>query len=144
MSYSSWFTEHGRKHKVIVDKLVARNYSEDEIIAYFDFENMVEHENDFCVLYKEPKKCHDMETLNCYMCACPNFRFDDAGIKPYGDKMVMSECDIHNGEEFAHGEKIHQNCSACSVPHHVPYIKKNFSLDWFEMMSACNIHKDEN
>ncbi len=41
---------------------------------------MVEKENDFCLLYKDNKKCHDYEDLNCYLCACPYFRFDDEGI----------------------------------------------------------------
>ncbi len=139
MSYRSWFNEHGNKHKVIIDKLIAADYSKEMIIEYFDFENMVKHENDFCVLYQEPKKCHDMEKLNCYMCACPNFRFDDEGIKPYADKTIMSECDIDNGEEFAHDDKIHQNCASCTVPHHEAYVAKNFSLDWFEMMGECDI-----
>ena len=142
MSYRSWFEEHGKKHRVIVDRLISLDYSEDMIIEYFDFDNMVEKENDFCMLYKEPKKCHDMEKLNCYMCACPNFRFDDEGIKIYAQKTVMSECVVHNGEEFAHEDKIHQNCASCSVPHHETYVKKHFSLDWFEMMTSCDIKKE--
>lgn len=52
-----------------------------EIIEYFRFENMVKNEPDFCPLYKDNKKCHDMEDLNCYLCACPHFRFDDNGFK---------------------------------------------------------------
>ncbi|MCD6173018.1 MAG: hypothetical protein J7J96_04400, partial [Sulfurimonas sp.] len=81
MSYSSWFDAHATKHKKIVDKLVAKGYNTEQIIEYFDFDSMVKHENDFCPLYKDNKKCHDMESLNCYLCACPNFRFNDDGIK---------------------------------------------------------------
>ena len=60
--------------------------SDEEVIAYFKFENMVKKEPDFCPLYKDNKKCHDMKELNCYLCACPNFRFDDEGFKKVEEK----------------------------------------------------------
>jgi hypothetical protein len=37
MSYEEWFEQHAQKHKKIVDKLVAKGYSEDEIIECFEF-----------------------------------------------------------------------------------------------------------
>lgn len=141
MSYESWFNDFAKKHKVIVDKLVTNNFSKDEIIDYFDFDNMVKEENSFCPLYKDNKKCHDMESLNCYLCACPNFRFNDAGIKTFNDKKIMSECDIDNGEKFAGDGVIHQNCSTCSVPHHKSYVNKNFDLDWKKIMKECNLNQ---
>ena len=55
MSYSSWFDAHATKHKKIVDKLVAKGYDTQEIINYFDFDNMVKEEFDFCPLYKDNK-----------------------------------------------------------------------------------------
>ncbi|HIP51520.1 MAG TPA: hypothetical protein EYG94_05450, partial [Campylobacterales bacterium] len=63
MSYIKWYTEHGEKHKVIMDKLT--HLSDDEVIAYFRFDNMVKNEPDFCPLYKDNKKCHDLKELNC-------------------------------------------------------------------------------
>lgn len=134
MSYSSWFESHGKKHKNIMQKLTP--LSDEEVIQYFRFENMVEKEPDFCPLYKENKKCHNMEMLNCYLCACPNFRFDDNGFRKEGDKTVYSICDIDSkdGAIFQTEEAIHQNCSGCAVPHHEAYIKKHFSRDWFEIM----------
>ncbi len=140
MSYESWFNEFANKHKAIVEKLVNNNFSKEEIIEYFDFDNMVKKENDFCPLYKDNKKCHDMEKLNCYLCACPNFRFNDEGIKTYNDKKILSECDIHNGEKLLAGDKIHQDCSRCTVPHHKSYISKNFDLDWKKIMKRCNLN----
>jgi len=140
MSYESWFNEFAQKHKKIVDKLVLNNLSSAEIIAYFEFENMVKEENDFCPLYKEPKKCHDMKELNCYLCACPNFRFKDEGIKTYNDKKILSQCNINNGETFAGDGVIHQDCSTCTVPHHKSYVNKNFDLDWKNIMKECNLN----
>ena len=137
MSYSSWFEAHALKHKKIVDKLVVMGYTKEQIIDYFDFDNMVEKENDFCPLYKEPKKCHDMESLNCYLCACPNFRFNDEGLDTYKEMKILSKCDIDNGEKFAGKGVIHQDCSSCSVPHHKAYVEKNFDLDWKKIMSKC-------
>jgi len=141
MSYSTWFDKHATKHKTIVDKLVKQGFSEDEIIEYFDFDNMVKKENNFCPLYAKNKKCHDMKELNCYLCACPHFRFDDDGLDAYNDVKILSKCEINNGAKIKSGEVIHHNCSTCSVPHHKKFIKKNFSLDWRKIMSECDIHE---
>ncbi len=138
MSYEKWFQSHGKKHKEIMQKLT--KLSDNEIIAYFRFENMVQKEPDFCPLYKENKKCHDMEVLNCYLCACPNFRFDDEGISKKEDKTIYSICSIDSkdGDIFQTEEAIHQDCSGCLVPHRETYIKKHFSRNWFEIMKKVH------
>ncbi|MFT5835689.1 MAG: hypothetical protein ACI9RG_000582 [Sulfurimonas sp.] len=141
MSYIKWFDAHANKHKVIVDKLVESGYSTQDIVEYFDFDNMLKDEIDFCPLYKKNKKCHDMDELNCYMCACPNFRFNDDSLETKDEFNVLSKCDVGNGEEFVGKGVIHQNCSPCSVPHHKLFVLKNFSLDWREMMKNCNNNK---
>lgn len=139
MSYKSWFDEHGVKHKKIVDKLLSQNYTKEEIVEYFEFENMVKNENDFCPLYKERKKCHEMDSLNCYLCACPNFRFSDEGIEKVDDKTKYSFCNIDSkeGKLGVYGDKIHQDCSGCSVPHHREYVLKHFDYEWKKIMKKC-------
>ena len=141
MTYSEWFEEHANKHKEILERL--KDKSDDEVIDYFVFENMVEKEPDFCKLYKEPKKCHDTEYLNCYFCACPNFRFDEAGVSKQEEKTVYSYCDIDSkdGAQFEGEDYIHQNCSGCLVPHRHSYIKKNFTRNWREAMSKVQLKK---
>ncbi len=141
MGYKSWFDNHAKKHKDIVDKLVTDGFTKEQIIDYFDFDNMVKEENDFCPLYKENRKCHEMESLNCYLCACPNYRFNDEGIKKVEEKTQFSFCDIDSkdGQQGIYGDKIHQNCSGCSVPHHKSYVEKNFDLEWKKIMQKCNL-----
>jgi hypothetical protein len=123
--------------------LLYLGYGKDHIIEYFDFDNMVEMEKDFCPLYVEGKKCHDIEKLNCYLCACPNFRFNDEGIETTDDKTKYSYCSIDSkkGELSTYGDKIHQNCSGCDVPHVKKYIEDNFSFDWEEIMCECDLDK---
>jgi hypothetical protein len=135
MSYIEWFEAHGRKHAAVMAKLT--HLSDDEVIAYFRYENMVRHEPDFCPLYAQGKKCHEMEALNCYLCACPNFRFDDTGFEVHEGKSLKSYCaiDSKDGAQFVGEDAIHQNCSGCTVPHHESYIKKHFSRDWFSIMA---------
>jgi len=135
-----WFDAHAIKHKKIVDRLLKQNYTDEQIVDYFDFDNMVEQEVDFCPLYKNNTKCHKMDNLNCYLCACPSFRFNDDGIGNYNNHRILSMCDINNGEKLATKTgDIHQDCSSCTVPHHKSFILKNFSLDWREIMKNCKI-----
>ena len=139
MSYKNWFENHAKKHKKIVDKLIASGQTKQQIIDYFIYENMVEKENDFCPLFAKGKKCHEMDELNCYLCACPNFRFNDESIKTVDDKKQYSFCDINSkyGKQSIYGDKIHQNCTKCTIPHMKTYIKKYFDYDWKIMMKEC-------
>jgi len=139
MGYVKWFEKHALKHEKIVKKLLNKDFTEDEIIAYFNFENMCAKEKDFCPLYKEHKKCHDIDNLNCYLCACPNFRFKDDGIKIVDNKMQYSFCaiDSKDGRVGVYGEKIHQDCTKCGVPHSVEYVKQHFDTNWKNIMQKC-------
>lgn len=139
MDYGSWLRSHGQKHRIIMQKL--RHLTKEEVIAYFRFENMVQKEPDFCPLYKDHQKCHEMELLNCYLCACPNFRFNDRGIKEEGDKAIYSYCSINSkkGERFVSENAIHQDCSKCLIPHEEAYILEHFDRDWLQIMK----HTDE-
>ena len=141
MGYAQWFEKHTQKHKTIVAKLQQQNLSKEEIVEYFDFDNMKLYERDFCPLYAKDKKCHDINQLNCYLCACPNFRFSDKGIKEVGDATQFSYCaiDSKDGREGLYGTKIHQDCTRCTVPHHKEYILQHFDLDWKIMMRSCQI-----
>jgi hypothetical protein len=82
-----------------------------------------------------------MEELNCYLCACPNFRFDDNGIRKLDDKMQYSYCSIESkdGKQSVYKDKIHQNCSLCQVPHKKEFIKEVYRDDWMEIMKGCKI-----
>ena len=124
MSYQSWHKKHSQKHKKIVEKL--SNLSDNEIIEYFDFENMKVKEKDFCILYEKNKKCHDIENLNCYLCACPNFRVEES----------KSYCDINSkdGGTIETKDFVHQDCSKCIVPHTKEFVKKVFHRDWNKIM----------
>lgn len=125
MGYKEWFESHAQKHKALVEKL--SHLSDDELIEYFDFDNMVQNEPDFCILYKENKKCHDIDELNCYFCACPNFRL--ANEKSFCAIDSKDGGSIESPDGF-----VHQDCSKCSVPHKTKYIKSKFDRDWLNVM----------
>lgn len=140
MSYRTWFTEHGNKHKAIVEKLQAKGLSKEDIVDYFDFDNMVKSESDFCELYADRKKCHDVENLNCYLCACPLFRFNSDGIEKIDDKTVFSYCEVNSkfGHQGVFGDEIHQDCSQCTAPHSKKYVLRNYD-NWFTAMTSCDV-----
>ncbi len=134
MNYSDWVSTHGQKHQTIMSRLT--HLSDSEVIEYFRFENMVKNEPNFCPLYSKNKKCHDIEILNCYLCACPNFRFDDKGLYKKDGKTVFSKCSINSkdGSTFESDDSVHQDCSECIVPHDERNIKSIFSRDWIDIV----------
>ena len=141
MTYQEWFQAHEKKHKAIIDKLLAQNFTNEQIIEYFEFSNMLENEKEFCPLYSENKKCHDLEYLNCYFCACPHFRFNDKGISKEAEKTKYSFCSIDSkdGKLGVYGDAMHQDCSGCTVPHTKKHITKHFDLSWSKVMQECQV-----
>jgi len=138
MTYTQWFEMHADRHQRLVQRLLAQGLDQAEIIEYFRFDNMVDKEKGFCELYETRSKCHDMEDLNCYLCACPNFRFtQDPPL--INNKRIHSHCSIDSkdGATFEHENNMHQDCSGCLVPHHESYIKNNFDTEWKKIMKAC-------
>jgi hypothetical protein len=130
MGYTTWFKQHAKKHTNLISKIPKKQH-----IAYFRWENISQTDVDFCPLFKEGKKCHDMENLNCYLCACPNFRFDDHA------EVLKSWCSIDSkeGRTIEHNGIIHQDCSGCTVPHHESYIEKHFDTNWLNIMKKCPV-----
>ena len=139
MSYQNWRKEHSKKHSLIIKKLSLLN--DDEIIEYFRYENMQKNEPNFCPLYAKNTKCHDMENLNCYLCACPHFRFkDEVGFEEVSGKKLLSFCSINskNGAIFETQDSIHQDCSNCKIPHKKKFIQKVFDREWNIVMNEVN------
>ncbi len=132
MTYEHWIKEHSLKHKKIVEKLHYLN--DDDLIEYFDFDNMVKHEKEFCLLYKDNKKCHDIENLNCYLCACPHFRLSK-------EKSTCSINSIFGGQFKSNDGFVHQDCSSCIIPHSKQYIKKHFTRNWEYIMKDVKENK---
>ena len=141
MTHKEWFLEHAKRHKAIIDKLLTQNFTNEQIIEYFEFSNMLVNEKEFCPLYSENKKCHDIEYLNCYFCACPHFRFSDSGISQESNKTKYSFCSIDSkdGKLGVYGDAMHQDCSNCSVPHTKKYVTKHFDLNWNQAMKECEL-----
>ena len=139
MSYQSWFKNHGKKHKGIVLKLVSKGYSKKRIIDYFEFENMTGLEPDFCPLYENTQKCHDIPHLNCYFCGCPFFRFHSDGIPKSNGVKMYSYCHIHSqfGRQISFDKATHQDCSQCPLPHGRRYVSSHFDFSWFNAMRNC-------
>lgn len=130
MTYKEWFETHASKHAVIIKKL--EHLDNSEVIEYFRFENMVVYEPDFCLLYAENKKCHEVEKLNCYWCACPYFRFNDVGFSTEKGKTIYSTCSIDSkeGKRFIRDTSLHQDCTSCLIPHQENTLKKEFNRNW--------------
>ncbi len=133
MTYGEWFEAHARKHAAVMRKL--ENRSMEEVLDYFAYENLSQNEPDFCPLFARGEKCHDMADLNCYLCACPEFRFDDDA------PVVKSRCaiDARAGKRFTYAGVTHQDCSECILPHTRGYIRKHFDRDWRTIMHHCDL-----
>lgn len=134
MTYGQWYASQAEKHAAVMAKLT--DLDPEAVVEYFSFESMVKNEPDFCLLYATQTKCHAIEHLNCYMCACPHFRFNDNGVTTVEGKTLYSYCAINapQGRRFESDDAIHHDCSACTVPHHKTYILNHFSRDWKAIM----------
>ncbi len=135
MSYLEWFISHGKKHRKIVDKI--SYLSDDEIVEYFRFENMLKFEPNFCPLYIKKIKCHSIDDLNCYLCGCPYFLFDDEVLKvDSNSNIVKSLCSIDAKDSafIEHNGIVHLNCSFCELPHKESFIKKHFHRGLVKIM----------
>ena len=139
MTYQEWFESHAAKHRAIMKKLTTS--SNQEVIEYFRFENMVINEPNFCLLYAQNKKCHDIQELNCYWCACPYFRFNDQGMETIENKTLYSTCSIQSkeGAQFISETSIHQDCTGCLIPHQEKILKKDFNRNWRVTMNKVPI-----
>lgn len=130
MTYTQWFDAHALKHAVIMNKLTG--VSDAEVLKYFRFENMVINEPSFCLLYADNKKCHEIDELNCYWCACPYFRFNDTGFSTQKGLTLYSRCSIESKEglQFVSDKSIHQDCTNCLIPHGENILQKEFNRNW--------------
>jgi Zn-finger protein len=137
MSYKQWFDAHAAKHAAIMEKLTS--LSDSAVIEYFRFENMVVNEPSFCLLYAENKKCHEVENLNCYWCACPYFRFNDSGFSTKEGRTLYSLCSVESkeGAQFLSDKSIHQDCTGCLIPHQENTLKKDFNRNWRTTMEKA-------
>ena len=98
------------------------------------FSDITKYTKNLNLLYVEDnKKCHDIEELNCYFCACPNFRVDS--------KKSFCNIDSKYGGTIKTQDFTHQDCSKCSVPHSKEYIKRYFDRDWKIIMKNIFISK---
>jgi len=140
MSYKSWFEEHAKKHENLIWKLNSCAVVNEALVDYFEFENMAQHEVDFCPLYAQKKKCHDRVYLNCFLCACPHFRFCDKGLHVKSDGVVVkSKCAINSrfASEFVYEGVAHLDCSKCTIAHTKTFVKKFIRVPWKEAMKKC-------
>jgi len=139
MTYLEWFESHSKRHTTLVATLSHLN--DRELIQYFDYDNISQKHPDFCPLFAQGVKCHDMERLNCYLCACPYFRFDDESKWVDGGR-VVSYCSINakDSATFEYNDTIHNDCSHCLIPHRIGFIRKQFSRNFKEIMCDCNLN----
>jgi Zn-finger protein len=119
MTYSVWYESHVTKRNALICSLKESGFSDRDIVDYFKWSNMVKVQPTYCGLYAENKKCHTLNELNCLFCACPYFKYNDAGLFEDEGKTVFSLCSIDSkfGTDFVHECSVHQDCSLCLIPH---------------------------
>lgn len=128
MTFTEWVITHNNKKEDILLKI--KDLSKKEQIQYFDYDNMIKKELNFCPLYKLNTKCHDIKDLNCFLCACPYFEYsDNTPLSVTKDINVMSRCSINAKEASSYTTKgIQQcDCSNCTVPHNKSLALKVFN-----------------
>lgn len=75
LSFYAFLTHLNLKKSLIIKQQSFKTV--DEMVDYFDFENMSKYQKHFCILYKTGTKCHEIQNLNCFFCACPFYVVQD-------------------------------------------------------------------
>ena len=97
-----------------------------KIVKAFSFENRSKNSGE-CPCYKEGKKCHDLPSLNCFFCYCPE----------YNSEIVEGGCKINSPKgKWFFDERLPKgkiwDCSDCDIPHNEEtvrkYLRKLFGL----------------
>ena len=127
MTFAEWKLNHIKKVSLILTKLALKGTKDiNEIVEYFDYDNMAKNEKDFCPLYELGTKCHDVKKLNCYFCGCPFFiESDTTPLEKNGDIRVMSVCSIgaSKADIFIQDGVQQCDCTNCYIPHNAKFVK---------------------
>lgn len=128
MTYSDWAKEHSHKRVKLQTSLESLGLTPEQIIKYFDYDNMIKHEPKFCGLYELKVKCHDTPNLNCYQCGCPYFKYTDTPTPDLQGKKRFSVCTINSkfAKDFELDNNIHCDCTDCTIPHTRKAALKNY------------------
>lgn len=114
-----WHLGFVKRREEIVKKYKLK--TPEEITNFFRRSNLQEKEPDFCPLFKNNGKCHDIpdDQLICYYCACPfydPFHYDKR-------KKEFGRCTINS--KYGHRNKYgYWNCSACTLPHNEKFVMR--------------------
>jgi Zn-finger protein len=81
----------------------------DEFVDEWDFNTRRKIHPEECVCYRQNKKCHNIEELNCLFCYCPNYirTIKEGACKIESPKGKY--IDNHEGKIW--------DCSDCDFPH---------------------------
>ena len=135
MTYSSWATDHLKSRQAIQQKLEAKGLTPEQVVDYFNYDIMSVNKPNFCPLYAQGKKCHNVSYLNCYLCACPHFKYSDDSLYQKDSKKIFSECTINSrfATDFEFENDVHCNCADCTIPH-----TKKAALKAYEHLPKVN------
>ena len=125
MTYSDWHTKYIESITALISSLPYDRV--EDIVNYFEYENMRSHHPSHCPLYSEALRCHDVRPLNCLFCACPHFQYSNTPLSaPSDGTKTMSICTIGSKQarRFTHDNISHCDCSQCYIPHTTSHIRK--------------------
>lgn len=143
MTYAEWIKKHNEDVSEVLGRM---KFTDDEdMVKYFDYDNMKVKEPNFCPLYKMNKKCHDVKDLNCFYCACPYFTINPTP-RTYGKTTIGSICTINSKYRGVFLEnpdennvvKVHCDCTNCFIPH-----KASFAIKFLSNSGKVKISESE-
>ncbi len=130
MTYTEWSTDHKLKRAKVQRQLEGWGLSQEEVIDYFDYDNMAKNQPKFCGLYKTKARCHTVDKLNCYQCGCPYFKYTDSPTPNLQGKKRFSSCSINSkfSKAFELDGNIHCDCTGCTIPHTTKSARANYEV----------------
>lgn len=116
------------------------------IVEYFNYNEMKEKHSEYCPLYLKNQICHEvnLKYLNCFGCMCPYYKLE-ISIDPETELYKLGQCLIKSNFGFYKQTTTKDNnkapylilnCLNCSIPHQHTFVRKYIELEKFKFLKT--------
>ena len=138
MTYKEWFDAHGAKHQKIMKNWMASPMKRSLPISVL---RTWWRKNPSSVHFtKKIKNATRWKSSTVTSAPVPTSDSMTGVCIEKEGRTYYSDCNIHarEGKAFVSESAVHQDCSACLLPHKESFVRKVFTRNWFGIMRGSD------